>query len=120
VTPEELAGHWETEAETCLATAENTRSLDLYVREHARAVQLRQCAAQLRLTTGATAALADALAKLTESRERVMYAALIDVTHGDPNDALQLLNEQLDGFDGPQWNGTETGEQWLERTREPS
>jgi hypothetical protein len=59
-----------------------------------------------------------ALIKVAASHERVMYAALIDVTHGDPNDALHLLREQLDGFDGPQWNGTETGLEWLERTRE--
>ena len=52
MTHEELADSWDREAEVCRETAENTRSLDLSVREHVRASQLHQCAMQLRLVTG--------------------------------------------------------------------
>jgi hypothetical protein len=73
--PAELADHWKAEAQTCLAIADSTRSLDLYVREHARSQQLRQCAVQLRLAIGAAAPdlaarkLAIAVAALREIRE---------------------------------------------------
>lgn len=59
----------------------------------------------------------DALAKVATSHERVMNAARIDLMRGDPNAAGRLLLEQLDGFDGPEWDGRETGMKWLERTR---
>lgn len=59
-----------------------------------------------------------ALIKVTSSQERSMHAALIDVVHGDSEDASTILTEALDGYDGPDWNGTETGAEWLERTRE--
>jgi len=58
------------------------------------------------------------LEKVVRSHARVMYAALVDVVHGDPGDASAMLTEQLDGYDGPQWNGTETGAEYLERARE--
>jgi hypothetical protein len=61
-----------------------------------------------------------ALIKVVASHERVMYAAAIDIRHGQPGAARRLLGEQLDGWDGPQWDGTETGAQYLERTREGS
>jgi hypothetical protein len=60
----------------------------------------------------------DAFDRLLISYTRSMYAANIDVTHGDPGDASAILLEALDGYDGPQWNGTESGTEWLERTRE--
>jgi hypothetical protein len=65
-----------------------------------------------------SAELARRLERVAESHARVMYAAFIDVRHGDPNDVDEMLAEQLDGFEpGDDWNGTETGIQWLERTR---
>jgi len=54
VTPAELADHWDQEARTANASAENTRSLSLYEREHERARTLGQCAMQLRLVIGAS------------------------------------------------------------------
>ena len=66
-----------------------------------------------RLTTALQAA-----ERVAGHHERALYAAWIDVRHGDPGDADEILAEQLDGFDGPQWNGAETGIEWLERTRE--
>jgi hypothetical protein len=69
--------------------------------------------------TGPAAALA-ALTRVTEGHERVMYAAAIDIGRGQPGEARRLLGEELDGWDGPWWDGTETGAQYLERTREGS
>ena len=66
-----------------------------------------------------TAAL-DALEKVVASHERVMYAAVIDIRRGQPGAARRLLGEQLDGWDGPEWDGTETGAEYLDRTREDS
>jgi hypothetical protein len=62
-------------------------------------------------------AAAEAIEKVAESHERVLYAAWIDLRRGDPGAARQLLLEQLDGFDGPDWDGTETGAKWLERAK---
>jgi hypothetical protein len=59
----------------------------------------------------------DALEKVVSSHERVMYAATIDLIRGDPESALRMLDEQLDGWDGAPWNTAETGAQWLKRTR---
>jgi hypothetical protein len=64
------------------------------------------------------AAAMDAIEKVVQSHERVMYAAAIDIRHGQPGEARRLLGERLDGWDGPQWDGTETGAQYLDRTRE--
>lgn len=66
------------------------------------------------------AAAMASLTKVVTSHERVMYAAAIDIRHGQPGEARRLLGEQLDGWDGPEWDGTETGAQYLERTREGS
>jgi hypothetical protein len=66
----------------------------------------------------AEAAAVDMLEKVVSSHERVMYAATIDLIRGDPESALRMLDEQLDGWDGRPWNTAETGAQWLERTRE--
>jgi hypothetical protein len=48
---------------------------------------------------------------------RGMYAARIDCRRGDLKAAISILSEGLDGYDGPEWDGTETGEQWWERNR---
>ena len=51
---------------------------------------------------------------------RELYAAYIEVMHGACNDdAATILVEALDDYDGPQWNGTESGIEWLERTEAP-
>jgi hypothetical protein len=47
---------------------------------------------------------------------RELYAAYIEVVHGTADDAGTILIEALDGYDGPQWNGNESGIEWLERT----
>lgn len=81
-------------------------------------------AAEAGLPADAAALIAQAvpavgeLFKVVESHERVMYAALIELSCGNPKGAERMLEEQLDGFDGPEWNGTESGSEWLERTRE--
>jgi hypothetical protein len=62
-------------------------------------------------------ALAARLERVIAAHERSMYAALIDVTGGRHGVARAILTEALEGFDGPKWNGTGTGLQWLERTR---
>lgn len=51
MTLDELAGHWDAEAEDNEERAKETRSLDMYARLQAQAQQLRWCAAQLRLVT---------------------------------------------------------------------
>lgn len=57
------------------------------------------------------------LARVTESHERAMYAALIDIRRGHPGAARDILRNQLDGYDPPPWNGTDAGLEWLEKTR---
>ncbi len=54
---------------------------------------------------------------IAEHHERVMFAARIALSKGDPDEARRLLDEQLGGYDGPAWNGTETGMKYLERAR---
>ena len=53
---------------------------------------------------------------LIEMYVRSLYAVKIDVIRGDTRAVTEALSEGLDGFDGPEWNGTETGQAWLERT----
>jgi hypothetical protein len=60
----------------------------------------------------------DLLAKVTAGQERALYATWIELAqHKSRDAALRILNEALDGYDGPEWNGTESGVGWLERTR---
>lgn len=58
-----------------------------------------------------------ALERLVERKARALYAARIEVVHGTADDASTILTEALDGYDGPQWDGTESGIEWLERTQ---
>ena len=46
-----------------------------------------------------------------------MYSARIDCWRGDAKAAAECLSEGLDGYDGPEWDGTETGTEWWERTK---
>jgi predicted nucleic acid-binding Zn-ribbon protein len=48
---------------------------------------------------------------------RGMYAAWIDAQRGDLAAVKGNLSEGCDGFEGTPWDGTETGQQWLERTQ---
>lgn len=58
------------------------------------------------------------LGHVVEGQARALYAAWIEVAqHRDLTAAAKILSEQLDGFDGPEWDGTETGLGWLDRTR---
>lgn len=60
---------------------------------------------------------ADKAEQVTREHERVMYAALIDLTDGDHGDSESNLRDQLEGVtfaDG--WDGRESGTEWLERT----
>lgn len=53
---------------------------------------------------------------LDQSRQRVMFAAWVDIRRGDPDAALRLLGDHLEGacdIDGPEWEAGETGAQWL-------
>jgi hypothetical protein len=47
---------------------------------------------------------------------RGLYAAWIDAQRGDLKAVIECLAEGLDGFEGPEWNGTETGTEWHDRT----
>jgi hypothetical protein len=57
------------------------------------------------------------LERISTSWTRGMYAAQIDCWRGDPKAAAATLSEGLDGYDGPSWDGTETGAEWWERTK---
>lgn len=55
--------------------------------------------------------------RITTAWTRGMYAARIDCVRGDVKAAVECLSEGLDGYDGTEWDGTETGAQWWERTK---
>ena len=55
--------------------------------------------------------------RITTSWTRGMYSARIDCMRGDVKAAIGCLSEGLDGYDGTEWNGTETGAEWWERTK---
>lgn len=57
------------------------------------------------------------LERITTAWTRGMYCARIDCWRGDARAAAACLSEGLDGYDGTQWNGTETGAEWWERTK---
>ena len=62
-------------------------------------------------------ALTGALERITTAWTRGMYSARIDCQRGDVKAAVEFLSEGLDGYDGPEWDGTETGAEWWERTK---
>lgn len=62
-------------------------------------------------------ALIGQLERITTAWTRGMYSARIDCWRDDPNTAAACLSEGLDGYDGPEWDGTETGAEWWERTK---
>jgi hypothetical protein len=55
--------------------------------------------------------------RITTAYTRGMYMARIDCMRGDVKAAVDCLSEGLDGWDGTEWNGTETGAEWWERTK---
>jgi hypothetical protein len=58
------------------------------------------------------------LARTLSMYVRSLYATWIDAAqHRNLKAVIEGLAESLDGFDGTEWNGTETGTEWLERTR---
>ena len=57
------------------------------------------------------------LERITTAWTRGMYSARIDCLRGDAKAAAACLSEGLDGYDGPEWDGTETGAEWWERTK---
>ena len=57
------------------------------------------------------------LERITTAWTRGMYSARIDCWRGDAKAAAGCLSEGLDGYDGPEWDGTETGAEWWERTK---
>jgi len=60
----------------------------------------------------------EALGKLADSHERVLYAVSVDLARGDADAARGLLWEQLDGFDGEPAGENETGMEYLNRMRD--
>jgi hypothetical protein len=71
----------------------------------------------------------DALAELAKARDKTgtlaglcnmyirgLHAAWIDAQRGDVKAVIECLAEGLDGFEGPPWDGTETGTEWHDRT----
>jgi hypothetical protein len=65
---------------------------------------------------------AQTLGMVVTRQARDLYAMHIDVSRGDLEAVAQrVLNSIPDVDDNPpaeQWNGTETGSQWLDRTRD--
>jgi hypothetical protein len=61
--------------------------------------------------------LVRSLERIITAWTRGMYAAQIDCRRGDPKSAISILSEGLDGYDGPEWDGKETGTEWWERTK---
>lgn len=57
------------------------------------------------------------LTRITTTWTRGMYSARIDCWRGDVKAAVECLSEGLDGYDGTEWDGTETGAEWWERTK---
>lgn len=58
------------------------------------------------------------LAAAVTGLSRNLYAAWIEALgHRDPDAAGEILTGAIAGCDVPKWNGTETGREWLERTR---
>jgi hypothetical protein len=55
--------------------------------------------------------------RITTAWTRGMYSARIDCQRGDVKAAAACLSEGLDGYDGTEWDGTETGAEWWERTK---
>jgi len=55
--------------------------------------------------------------RAVSSHARSLYATWIDLMRNQAPLATRTLREALDGFDGPAWDGKETGQQWLERAR---
>ena len=62
-------------------------------------------------------ALIGQLERITTAWTRGMYSAWIDCWRGDAEAAAACLSEGLDGYDGPEWDGAETGAEWWERTK---
>ena len=62
-------------------------------------------------------ALIGRLERITTAWTRGMYSARIDCLRGDAEAAAGCLSEGLDGYEGPEWDGTETGAEWWERTK---
>src|ERR1035441_9841277 len=63
-------------------------------------------------------ALIGQLERITTAWARGMYSARIDCWRGDAKAAAECLSEGLDGYDGPEWDGTETGTEWGGRRSE--
>jgi hypothetical protein len=104
---------------------------DRYRREHDEAdARLRQMDEQARQAIAAeAAAVQQAEGELAKARDMIrvlgglcnmyvrgLYAAWIDAQRGDLKAVIENLAEGLDGFEGPEWNGTETGTEWHDRT----
>jgi hypothetical protein len=73
--------------------------------------------ARLRAELAKAEALIGQLERITTAWTRGMYSARIDCWRGDVKAAAECLSEGLDGYDGPEWDGTETGAGWWERTK---
>lgn len=94
-----------------LSPAERSRVL----REHLEQEKSRRHAAEAQLARADE--MIRRLTRITTAWTRGMYSARIDCWRGDPKAAAACLPEGLDGYDGPEWNGTETGAEWWERTK---
>lgn len=95
---------------------EHSRHLGISINEVTRLAE-----AEARLKAASTGPSdkerADKAEQLAREHERVMYAALLDLTDGDHGDSESNLRQQLEGVTFPDdWDGTESGTEWLERT----
>jgi hypothetical protein len=56
------------------------------------------------------------LGRITSTLVRTVYAAWIDCRRGDIAAVTLTLANNIEGYAGPVWNGTETGDEWWNRT----
>lgn len=84
----------------------------------AHALDAEQAAREMAEALNLARAGMEAIHKIADAHERVMFAALIDLQRGDPAAAVHLLGLQLDGFDGKPANENETGMEYLNRMRD--
>lgn len=75
--------------------------------------------AALREELAKTQRAAQTLGRTVVSQARSLYAAWIEVARGDLHAASQwVLNSVPDVWDDEPWNGTETAQEWFDRTDE--
>jgi hypothetical protein len=95
---------------------------DLPVSEQAKWGAIEQAAVNASPELAKLQQACQTLGMVVERQARDLYAMWVDVSRGD----LEAVRERVlnaipdvdDNEPGEQWNGTETGDEWFDRTRE--